>query len=102
MGIGRSQWFVCARFSLVVPKSSSSPMFTAVRRSCIGSGKSTLLSVILGDHPRSFTEDVTLFDKPRYRQATSTSKLCVLVSTRRACRALEVVLIHSIPQFKRV
>ncbi|GAA5877074.1 hypothetical protein JCM16303_006159 [Sporobolomyces ruberrimus] len=37
-----------------------------------GSGKSTLLSIILGDHPRSFTEDVTLFDKPRYRQATST------------------------------
>ncbi|GAA5899621.1 uncharacterized protein JCM6883_005276 [Sporobolomyces salmoneus] len=37
-----------------------------------GSGKSTLLSILLGDHPRSFTEDVTLFDKPRYRQATST------------------------------
>ncbi|GAA6061688.1 hypothetical protein JCM10212_005980 [Sporobolomyces blumeae] len=37
-----------------------------------GSGKSTLLAVILGDHPRSFTEDVHLFDKPRYRQATAT------------------------------
>ncbi|BGP36806.1 hypothetical protein JCM10449v2_000708 [Rhodotorula kratochvilovae] len=37
-----------------------------------GSGKSTLLAMVLGDHPRSFTEDVTLFDKPRYRQATAT------------------------------
>ncbi|GAA5827324.1 hypothetical protein JCM3770_000344 [Rhodotorula araucariae] len=37
-----------------------------------GSGKSTLLAMILGDHPRSFTEDVTLFDKPRYQQATAT------------------------------
>ncbi|GAA6020281.1 hypothetical protein JCM11491_005316 [Sporobolomyces phaffii] len=37
-----------------------------------GSGKSTLLSIILGDHPKSFTESVTLFDKPRYSQATST------------------------------
>ncbi|KAK4058013.1 hypothetical protein OIO90_000752 [Microbotryomycetes sp. JL221] len=37
-----------------------------------GSGKSTLLSVILGDHPRSFMEDLTLFGKPRIDQATST------------------------------
>ncbi|ORY75617.1 P-loop containing nucleoside triphosphate hydrolase protein [Leucosporidium creatinivorum] len=37
-----------------------------------GSGKSTLLSVILGDHPRSYTEDVTMFGKPRYKQATAT------------------------------
>ncbi|GAA5923173.1 uncharacterized protein JCM15063_003561 [Sporobolomyces koalae] len=37
-----------------------------------GSGKSTLLSIVLGDHPRSFTQEVTLFDKPRYRQATAT------------------------------
>jgi ABC-type molybdenum transport system ATPase subunit/photorepair protein PhrA len=37
-----------------------------------GSGKSTLLSIILGDHPRSFTENVTLFGNPRYKQATST------------------------------
>ncbi|GAA5980025.1 hypothetical protein JCM10908_001503 [Rhodotorula pacifica] len=37
-----------------------------------GSGKSTLLAIILGDHPRSFTEDVSLFGKPRDRQATAT------------------------------
>ncbi|GAA5908799.1 hypothetical protein JCM8208_006790 [Rhodotorula glutinis] len=37
-----------------------------------GSGKSTLLALVLGDHPRAFNEDVTLFDKPRYRQATAT------------------------------
>ncbi|GAA5986680.1 hypothetical protein JCM5350_001450 [Sporobolomyces pararoseus] len=37
-----------------------------------GSGKSTLLSIILGDHPKSFTEQVSIFDKPRYRQATCT------------------------------
>ncbi|GAA5864450.1 hypothetical protein JCM3774_005131 [Rhodotorula dairenensis] len=36
-----------------------------------GSGKSTLLSIILGDHPRSFTENVSLFGKPRDRQATA-------------------------------
>ena len=37
-----------------------------------GSGKSTLLALVLGDHPRAFNENVTLFDKPRYRQATAT------------------------------
>ncbi|KAK4054923.1 hypothetical protein OIV83_000847 [Microbotryomycetes sp. JL201] len=37
-----------------------------------GSGKSTLLSVVLGDHPRSFMEDVTVFGKLRIKQATST------------------------------
>ncbi|CEQ38961.1 SPOSA6832_00430 [Sporobolomyces salmonicolor] len=37
-----------------------------------GSGKSTLLSLILGDHPRSYTEDVSLFGKPRDKQATAT------------------------------
>ncbi|GAA5978463.1 hypothetical protein JCM11641_007954 [Rhodosporidiobolus odoratus] len=37
-----------------------------------GSGKSTLLSLILGDHPRSFTEDIHLFGKPRDKQATAT------------------------------
>ncbi|GAA5994845.1 uncharacterized protein JCM10292_004385 [Rhodotorula paludigena] len=37
-----------------------------------GSGKSTLLALVLGDHPRSFTEDITLFDKPRMQQATAT------------------------------
>lgn len=36
-----------------------------------GSGKSTLLSLILGDHPRSFTEDLQLFGRPRVGQATS-------------------------------
>ncbi|KAH9813276.1 P-loop containing nucleoside triphosphate hydrolase protein [Melampsora americana] len=36
-----------------------------------GSGKSTLLSLILGDHPRSFTEDLHLFGRPRVGQATS-------------------------------
>lgn len=40
-----------------------------------GSGKSTLLSVVLGDHPRSFQEDVTMFGRERYRQATATSEL---------------------------
>lgn len=40
-----------------------------------GSGKSTLLSIVLGDHPRSYMEDVTMFGKPRYRQATATSEL---------------------------
>ncbi|EGF96933.1 uncharacterized protein MELLADRAFT_114729, partial [Melampsora larici-populina 98AG31] len=35
------------------------------------SGKSTLLSLILGDHPRSFTEDLHLFGRPRAGQATS-------------------------------
>lgn len=39
-----------------------------------GSGKSTLLAIILGDHPRSFTEDVSLFGKPRDKQATATRK----------------------------
>ncbi|KAJ8296895.1 putative ABC transporter ATP-binding protein [Rhodotorula toruloides] len=37
-----------------------------------GSGKSTLLALLLGDHPRSFTEDIELFGKPRLRQATAT------------------------------
>ncbi|KAM0793269.1 hypothetical protein ACM66B_000731 [Microbotryomycetes sp. NB124-2] len=37
-----------------------------------GSGKSTLLSVILGDHPRSFMENVTMFGRPRTNQATAT------------------------------
>lgn len=37
-----------------------------------GSGKSTLLAIILGDHPRSFTENVLLFGKPRDKQATAT------------------------------
>ncbi|SCV68541.1 BQ2448_662 [Microbotryum intermedium] len=37
-----------------------------------GSGKSTLLSLILGDHPRSFVEDITLFGKPRSSYATAT------------------------------
>ncbi|GAA5958434.1 hypothetical protein JCM3765_007875 [Sporobolomyces pararoseus] len=37
-----------------------------------GSGKSTLLSIILGDHPKSFTEKVTIFEKPRFQLATST------------------------------
>lgn len=37
-----------------------------------GSGKSTLLALVLGDHPRSFNEDVTLFGQPRYRRATAT------------------------------
>ncbi|BGP12833.1 hypothetical protein JCM10213_008095 [Rhodosporidiobolus nylandii] len=37
-----------------------------------GSGKSTLLALVLGDHPRSFTEDVNLFGKPRDKQATAT------------------------------
>ncbi|KAG0152026.1 hypothetical protein CROQUDRAFT_650626 [Cronartium quercuum f. sp. fusiforme G11] len=36
-----------------------------------GSGKSTLLSLVLGDHPRSFTEDIELFGRPRVGQATS-------------------------------
>ncbi|GAA97070.1 uncharacterized protein L969DRAFT_238412 [Mixia osmundae IAM 14324] len=35
-----------------------------------GSGKSTVLSVILGDHPRSYTQSVELFGKPRASQAT--------------------------------
>lgn len=38
----------------------------------IGSGKSTLLALLLGDHPRSFTEDIELFGKPRLSQATAT------------------------------
>ncbi|KAM0755801.1 P-loop containing nucleoside triphosphate hydrolase protein [Meredithblackwellia eburnea MCA 4105] len=37
-----------------------------------GSGKSTLLSVLLGDHPRSYMEDLTLFGKPRDKLATAT------------------------------
>ncbi|KAI5478478.1 ABC transporter [Pseudohyphozyma bogoriensis] len=37
-----------------------------------GSGKSTLLSLVLGDHPRSYTEDVWMFGKPRADQATAT------------------------------
>lgn len=41
----------------------------------LGSGKSTLLAIILGDHPRSFTEMVSLFGKPRDRQATATREL---------------------------
>ena len=41
-----------------------------------GSGKSTLLAIILGDHPRSFTEDVSLFGNPRDKQATATRE-CV-------------------------
>ncbi|GAA5904339.1 hypothetical protein JCM6882_003200 [Rhodosporidiobolus microsporus] len=40
-----------------------------------GSGKSTLLSLVLGDHPRSFTEEVHLFGKPRDKQATATLQL---------------------------
>ncbi|GAA6035167.1 hypothetical protein JCM8097_006399 [Rhodosporidiobolus ruineniae] len=40
-----------------------------------GSGKSTLLALVLGDHPRSFTEEVNLFGKPREKQATATLQL---------------------------
>lgn len=39
-----------------------------------GSGKSTLLSLILGDHPMSFTQDIEMFGRPRARVATSQSK----------------------------
>jgi ABC-type molybdenum transport system ATPase subunit/photorepair protein PhrA len=42
--------------------------------SLAGSGKSTLLALLLGDHPRSFTEDLELFGKPRLQQATATRK----------------------------
>ncbi|GAA5832934.1 hypothetical protein JCM11251_000536 [Rhodosporidiobolus azoricus] len=40
-----------------------------------GSGKSTLLSLVLGDHPRSYVEEVHLFGKPRDKQATATLQL---------------------------
>jgi ATPase subunit of ABC transporter with duplicated ATPase domains len=49
-----------------------------------GSGKSTLLSLVLGDHPSSFTfgeENITLFGKPRIKQATSTSQSSFLLAT---------------------
>ena len=37
-----------------------------------GSGKSTLLAVVLGDHPQSYANAVTLFAKPRDSIATAT------------------------------
>ncbi|GAA5857162.1 hypothetical protein JCM8547_009345 [Rhodosporidiobolus lusitaniae] len=40
-----------------------------------GSGKSTLLSLVLGDHPRSFTEEVHLFGQPRDKMATATLQM---------------------------
>lgn len=43
-----------------------------------GSGKSTLLSLVLGDHPSSFTfgeDNIQLFGKPRIKQATTLSQL---------------------------
>ncbi|POY71432.1 hypothetical protein BMF94_5745 [Rhodotorula taiwanensis] len=56
-----------------------------------GSGKSTLLAIILGDHPRSFTEDVSLFGKPRDRQATATCKSLTLRGARdRICAQADV------------
>ena len=35
-----------------------------------GSGKSTLLSLVLGDHPQSYVQDIELFGKPRSELAT--------------------------------
>ncbi|TIB03333.1 hypothetical protein E3P96_01914 [Wallemia ichthyophaga] len=39
----------------------------------------TLLSLVTGDHPQSYTKDITLFDKPRARIATT--QLSTLIGT---------------------
>ncbi|TIA90322.1 hypothetical protein E3P99_01631 [Wallemia hederae] len=44
-----------------------------------GSGKTTLLSLVTGDHPQSYTKDITLFDSPRNRIATT--QLATLIGT---------------------
>lgn len=36
----------------------------------VGSGKSTLLSLILGDHPASYTQELSLFTQPRSKHST--------------------------------
>ncbi|TIA99962.1 hypothetical protein E3P77_01825 [Wallemia ichthyophaga] len=48
--------------------------------SCVSSYSfQTLLSLVTGDHPQSYTKDITLFDKPRARIATT--QLSTLIGT---------------------
>lgn len=56
-----------------------------------GSGKSTLLSLVLGDHPASFSQAVTIFGKERIKQATNTSS-CIF-----SWAQLNIPRTHTIP-----
>ena len=63
---------VGAEWSVQLPLSGSQYSRTHIDLTLTGSGKSTLLSLLLGDHPRSYMEDLWLFGKPRDKQATAT------------------------------